>query len=151
MNDQTNCRLTNVRYQEQQKLLTELARLLGVVAYRPDYHGKAGDKNTVLFYTREDHRHNLMVDRQLFQYSRSEAKDLEAAWKHPIDDKYVYRDYFWCFENSDQNGYLSYDWANHGTVDLRYPFCELKEVLKTAIVMAFSQRGASSVQMKKAK
>ena len=38
------------RYDIQQRTLDEIASRLGVVAYRPDYHRKDRDKNTVLFY-----------------------------------------------------------------------------------------------------
>lgn len=63
----------DTRYTQQQKALDEIATKLGVVAYRPDYHGWTGDKNTVLFYLKEDERHNRKVDRQPVRYSRSEA------------------------------------------------------------------------------
>lgn len=66
---------TDVWYTQQQKALDEIAAKLGVVAYRPDYHRWSGDKNTVLFYTKEDAKHNRKVDRQPIRYSRSEARD----------------------------------------------------------------------------
>lgn len=66
---------TDVWYTQQQKTLDEIADKLGVVAYRPNYHGAEGDKNTVLFYLKEDEAHNRKVDRQPVRYSRSEAKD----------------------------------------------------------------------------
>ena len=65
---------TDVWYTQQQKTLDEIADKLGVVAYRPNYHGAEGDKNTVLFYLKEDEAHNRKVDRQPVRYSRSEAK-----------------------------------------------------------------------------
>lgn len=37
------------RYDLQQRMLDEIASRLGVVAYRPDYHRRERDKNTVLF------------------------------------------------------------------------------------------------------
>lgn len=66
---------TDVWYTQQQKTLDEIAEKLGVVAYRPSYHGAERDKNTVLFYLKEDEEHNREVDRQPVRYSRSEAKD----------------------------------------------------------------------------
>ena len=65
---------TDVWYTQQQKTLDEIADKLGVVAYRPNYQGAEGDKNTVLFYLKEDEAHNRKVDRQPVRYSRSEAK-----------------------------------------------------------------------------
>ena len=65
----------DVWYTQQQKTLDEIAEKLGVVAYRPSYHGAERDKNTVLFYLKEDEEHNREVDRQPVRYSRSEAKD----------------------------------------------------------------------------
>ena len=51
----------NIRYTEQTEALNEIAAKLGVVAYRPDYYGSRGDKNTVMFYTPEDEEHNRVV------------------------------------------------------------------------------------------
>lgn len=65
----------DVWYTQQQKTLDEIAEKLGVVAYRPSYHGAERDKNTVLFYLKEDEKYNREVDRQPVRYSRSEAKD----------------------------------------------------------------------------
>ena len=65
---------TDVWYTQQQKTLDEIAEKLGVVAYRPSYHGAERDKNTVLFYLKEDEEHNREVDRQPVRYSHSEAK-----------------------------------------------------------------------------
>ena len=69
----------DVWYTQQQKTLDEIAEKLGVVAYRPSYHGAERDKNTVLFYLKEDEEHNREVDRQPVRYSRSEPMIL-----HPV-------------------------------------------------------------------
>ena len=106
---------TDVWYTQQQKTRDEIADKLGVVAYRPNYHGAEGDKNTVLFYLKEDEAHNRKVDRQPVRYSRSEAKDRGVD----VNSECVYRDYFWSFENSDVNGQLDMGWANNGTLNLR--------------------------------
>ena len=105
----------DVKYTQQQKAIDEIAAKLGVVAYRPDYHGKKGDKNTVLFYTKEDEKHNRKVDRQPVHYSRSEARDR----KMDVNGDCVYRDHFWSFENSDANGQFDMDFANHGKLNLK--------------------------------
>lgn len=110
-----NVTAEDTRYTQQQKALDEIATKLGVVAYRPDYHGWTGDKNTVLFYLKEDERHNRKVDRQPVRYSRSEARDL----KMDVNWDCVYRDHFWSFENSDSNGMLDMRFANSGKIDLR--------------------------------
>ena len=106
---------TDVWYTQQQKTLDEIAEKLGVVAYRPSYHGAERDKNTVLFYLKEDEEHNREVDRQPVHYSRSEARDL----KMDVNGDCVYRDHFWSFENSDSNGMLDMRFANFGKIDLR--------------------------------
>lgn len=108
-----------IRYTQQTKALNEIAAKLGVVAYRPDYHGTRGDKNTVMFYILEDEKHNRKVDRQPFHYTRSEATDRKKYSGIETPEKYVYRDSLWEFENSDVNGHLDMDHANHGTIDLR--------------------------------
>lgn len=107
------------RYDLQQRVLDEIASRLGVVAYRPDYHRKARDKNTVLFYTKEDSEHNRAVDREPTHYTRSEAHDRKKYSQVEIPDRYIWRDPFWSFENSDANGMLDYGFANYGKLDLR--------------------------------
>ena len=104
----------DVWYTQQQKTLDEIAEKLGVVAYRPSYHGAERDKNTVLFYLKEDEEHNREVDRQPVRYSRSEAKDRGVN----VNSECVYRDHFWSFENSDANGQLDMGWANNGKLNL---------------------------------
>ena len=127
------------RYQEQQEFLDMLASKHGFVCFRPDYHAKTVDRNTVLLYTVEDAKHNREVDRQPTHYTRGEAADLSRAWKQTIDDKYVYRDAFWTFENTDRNGMFNYDYANHGTVDL-HGTKDWQERLEGAIMFAFTRK-----------
>lgn len=109
----------DVRYIQQTDALNKIAAKLGVVAYRPDYHGTQGDKNTVIFYIPEDEKHNRKVDQQTHHYTRSEAADRKEYSGIETPDRYVYRDSIWNFENSDRNGHLDMNHANHGTIDLR--------------------------------
>ncbi len=106
------------RYEAQQAALNEIAAKLGVVAYRPEYHGEKRNCNTVLFYTPEAEAHNRKVDRESIHYTRGEAVDLK---KQGVDvpQRYVYRDHFWAFENTDWNGAENLDYANRGKIDLR--------------------------------
>ena len=53
----------DVWYTQQQKTLDEIAEKLGVVAYRPSYHGAERDKNTVLFYLTRSTTARLTVSR----------------------------------------------------------------------------------------
>lgn len=107
------------RYDLQQRTLDEIASRLGVVAYRPDYHRMGQDKNTVLFYLPDDAEHNRKVDREPTHYTRSEAYDRKKYSRVEIPDRYIWRDPFWSFENSDVNGMLDYSFANYGKLDLR--------------------------------
>lgn len=124
----------DTEYTQQQMMLDEIAQKLGVVAYRPDYHGRDRDKNTVLFYLKEDEKHNRMVDRQPFRYTRSEAKDR----KMDVNGDCVYRDHFWSFENSDANGQLDMGWANNGKLNLRCR--DWKTKLEGSIMFAFAKK-----------
>lgn len=108
----------DIRYTEQAVALNEIAAKLGVVAYRPDFHGSKGDKNTVLFYTQEDEAHSRSVNRQPVHYSWSEATDLKKRGGVEIQEKCIYRDSFWQFENSDVSGLLDMGCANRGKLDL---------------------------------
>ena len=130
-----NCE--NYMYREQQRFFDEIAQKLNVVCFRPNYHGKDRDANTVLFYTCEDHVHNCRVDRQPIQFSRSQAIDSRCN----IDDKYIYRDFFWSFENTDVNGHLDYGFGNFGRIDLRGP--KWREVLEKEIRTALERKLAS--------
>lgn len=128
----------NVRYKEQQAALNQIASELGVVASRPDYHGKTRDKNTVLFYTKEDEAHNRKVDLEPSHYTQSEAHDRMKYQKVKIPEQYIWRDPFWSFENSDSNGVLSYEFANFGRLDLRS--MRWSDVLAGDIQLALTRR-----------
>lgn len=93
-------------YIRQQNALDEIARKLGVVCFRPDYHGAAGDKNTVLFYTKDDEEHNRNIDTKFSGLSQESKNQM-------------YRRAFWTFENTDANGLEDYGFANFGRICLR--------------------------------
>ena len=125
------------RYLEQQRAIDRIAAKLGVVAFYPDYHRDKGDKNTVLLYTKEDEMHNREVDRQsrdYVVYTRSEAQDRP----YHIDDKYIYHDHFWSFENSDKNGHMDYGFGNYGKLDLRGP--DWYAALEESILRAYQAK-----------
>lgn len=127
------------RYTEQQGFLNQVAQKLGVVCYRPDYHADKRDCNTVLFYTKEDEAWNRKVDKQPTRYSRSEAADLKKEYKGiEISPEYIYKDYFWSFENTDVNGYEDYQFANRGRIDLRGR--DWKERLEGHIRLALARK-----------
>lgn len=120
-----------------QNYLNELAAELGVVAYRPDYHGKKGDCYTVLFYEKDAEAHNRLVDTQPTRYTRSEARDIMKRYHVSVGPECVYEDYFWAFENSDANGCLSADFANHGQLDLRG--LDWRDSLRGAAMLALNR------------
>lgn len=129
--------LDDIRYTQQTKALNEIASKLGAVAYRPDYHGSKGDRNTVMFYTAEDEEHNRLVDQQITRYSRSEAADLGKRGIE-IPDKCIYRDSFWNFENSDVNGLFNMSYANRGKINL---WCtDWKEQVEGHIRLALARK-----------
>lgn len=109
-------------YKSQQQYLNEIAEKLGAVCFRPDYHAKSGDKNTVLLYTQENHDYNSKL----------------PEWSSNAD----YRPYFWSFENTDANGFESYEFANHGRIDLRG--LKVKETLEAEIKKALDNFEANS-------
>lgn len=131
--DRPNGMTGDPRYREQQRLIDRVAGELGVVAFRPDYHGKIRDGNTVLFYLPEDAAYNREVDKQPVQYSRGMAE-----LYHCNDPKYIYRDFFWSFENTDANGDLRFDFANRGSLDLRG--LRWRDVLEGAIRLAYNRK-----------
>ena len=127
------------RYTEQQEFLDEVAKELGVVAYRPDYHADKRDCNTVLFYTKPDAEWNQMVDLKETRYTMAEAEDLNHRWNGvEIPADCVYRNYFWSFENTDVNGYEDYQFANRGRIDLRGR--DWKERLEGHIWLALARK-----------
>lgn len=110
------------RYGQQQNQINIIARQLGCVVFRPNYHGLERDGNTVLLYLPEDGAHNIKVDKYFADNkivgtpfsSKDEARKFGCT-----DELYYYRPYFWCFENTDANGTLSLEFANRGKIDLR--------------------------------
>ena len=118
------------RYLRQQGIIDRVASNLGCVAFRPNYHGQRGDKNTVLLYTKEDADFN----------SALEAR--ERRGEFVLND--MYRRQFWSFENSDVNGFGTYDFANFGTLDLRGIHEE--EVIEEAIKNAYYKSKTTSAR-----
>lgn len=130
--------MSDIRYKHQQGFLNELAVKHGFATFRPDYHGLPRDCNTVLLYTMEDAKHNREVDREPTSYSSSEAADRKKYSGIIIADKYIYRDYFFAFENTDRNGHYDLDFANFGRLDLRGS--DWHERLEGAILLAFARK-----------
>lgn len=122
----------------QERDFDDVASCLGVVAYRPEYHGKGNDKNTVLFYTKEDHEKNLELERSGTMITSSQVEDMK--WRRMsldgLEDR-IERSYFFWFENSDLNGFYDLGFANHGTLDLRY---DRRKVLYAAVKAALENR-----------
>lgn len=110
------------RYGTQQELLERIAAKLGVVAFRPRYHHKKEDPNTVLFYTKEAAAYNRELDAKYGSDAREED----------------YRPYFWRFQNTDVNGLFSYNFANRGELDLRIH--RASEKLEAVIALALARQ-----------
>lgn len=117
--------MSDYRYNAQMNTLRKVADELGVVMYMPNYHRDKGDKNTVLFYLKEDHDYNERVDKEYPNLSQSTRDEM-------------YRHYFWSFSNTDRNGELSYDFANHGRLDLRGTDYAMR--LTSAVELAYYRR-----------
>lgn len=111
----------HVRYEEQQNALSAIANKLGIALCKPDHHGNSMDPNTVMFYTREDAVHNSEVDKEprFNRYFRADAEVFEKAHSTKIADKYIYRDPFWVFRNTDSNGVFNMKCANDGKFNLK--------------------------------
>ena len=102
------------------RLVKDVAAELGVVPYFPP--GEEIDRKTnILFFTREDALFNEEVDKK---YGGPYAPNSE------------YRLQFWEMENTDANGELSNDFANHGAIDLRGQESEVRERIKDALLTA---------------
>ena len=108
------------QYRWQQDALDEIGRKLGVVVFRPEYHAKKNDKNTVLFYTKEDDAFNRELEKKAF-YNPNQ-------YKRP----------FFSFENTDVNGFEDFNFANFGRIDLR-PL-DWKERLEAIITLKYAQK-----------
>lgn len=111
-------------YKRQQALFDCLAAENGFICFRPNYHGKGKDANTVLFYTLEDHAFNENQEKTGVSY----AVGCECRYKKP----------FFTFENTDANGFLSYEFGNHGQIDLRGIRAE--DTLKGAVLLAWVRK-----------
>ena len=112
------------RYVSQQSVIDRTVSEIGCVAFRPNYHGEKGDKNTVLFYTKEAAEFNAELDKK---EKNGEFVPNEA-----------YANAFWSFENTDANGLGTYDFANYGRLDLRG--LKEAEVIAGAIKLAYFRK-----------
>lgn len=109
-------------YKRQQAAIKDACQELGLVAFYPDYHGADRDKNTVLVYLPEDDEYNRELEKggyPMFNYDGTE----------------LYRRPLWTFENTDLNGFGTYDFANYGDLDLRG--LDECRVIKGAIKLAY--------------
>lgn len=114
-------RVDNPQYARQRKWLHKIADELGVVCFAPSYHGRNGDKNTVLFYTKEDNEKCLQLDKEGVSCT-------DPDYPRP----------FWFFENSDRNCVINYDYANFGKIDLRG--LDAYERLKATVELAYRKK-----------
>ena len=94
-----DCRL-EPKYLSQQAAVRRVCNELGLTCYKPDYHAKTTDCNTLLIYKNADHDYNMELDRIGANYSD-------------------YRPYVACLQNTDVNGNFSLDFMNRGKIDLR--------------------------------
>lgn len=96
----TNQRIvTDSRYTRHMNEIREVCKELDVVMCKPNYHCEKRDGGTVLLYTKEDHEFNKLL----------------PEWASNSD----YKHFFWCFEHTDRNGMIDFNFGNHGTLDLR--------------------------------
>lgn len=130
----TNGMTGDFRYSRQQKHIADVAASLGCEAFRPNYHGQERDGNTVLLYMPEDAAHNRKVDQEFTQYNSAD----EARMYGCTDERYIYRPYFWSFENTDRNGMLTFDFANFGSLDLRG--LNWEKVIEGSIKLAYYKK-----------
>ena len=107
-------------YLNQQQVIMDVCKELGLVAFYPDYHGQERDKNTVLVYLPEDDEFNRKLEKQ-------------GCWDTNLYEKPIFT-----FENSDVNGFGDYGFANFGRLDLRGS--RYKRVIRGAISLAYFRR-----------
>ena len=113
------------RYKEQQDVINRMCDELGVIPFRPNYHHSRGDSNTVMVYFKEDDEYNREIDKK---YSALSVETLNGMYRRP----------FFVFENTDCNGQFSYEWGNHGKIDMRSYFSTYNR-LEGAIKLAYYQ------------
>lgn len=113
---------TNYRYIKQQNAINEACRKYGLIAFRPSYHAKERDCNTVLIYTVEAYKYNTELDREyISKYGFA-------------PDNSEYKKYILSLENTDINGMFSFDYMNFGKIDLKWNHEEeiIEKVIKEA-------------------
>lgn len=114
-----SCTAFDSKYMEQQELIDKVAAELGCIVVRISSHAHNNVPQTVLLYLKDDARHNIEVDMEPTRYSRQEAAEFKQATGKQIDQKYIYRDHLWFFQNTDSNGLYNPNFANLGKLDLR--------------------------------
>ena len=97
------------RYKLQQDALNKIAEQLDVAVWYPVDHSDPLEKNPVLFYLKPDYKENQAIS----------AKAEKPSLFYHQPGKKLFRAPFLCFENTDANDAMSYDFAFGGRVDLR--------------------------------
>nr|WP_325212966.1 hypothetical protein [uncultured Oscillibacter sp.] len=121
--------------EQQRTALAEIAAKLDVAVTQVDYQEKLDARNTALFYLKEDYEYNKKADQR--SGPQSIPVLMESGALKTVQG-YVRCVPFWTFENSDVNGRVSYDFANHGQIDLRDS--RWKEALEGHVRFALAER-----------
>jgi hypothetical protein len=112
-------KILDPQYSRQQKIINDVCKELNLIAYRPNYHAKDRDCNTVMVYTPEDHKENLRLEKA--------GETRTEIYKYPV----------FTFENTDVNGMFDLNFANRGKIDLRT--MKEYEVIENAIKNAVNK------------
>lgn len=95
------------RYAVQQMIIDTVAAQHGLKVFRPDYHARNGDHNTVLLYTPQDFEYNKGLDKSIQCFSVANEKHRAPVWS---------------FSNTNINNEFDLDYGRlspYRTLDLR--------------------------------
>lgn len=115
------------RYVRQQQFLRELCEKNGWVYFRPNYHAQDTDCNTVMIYRREDEEYNKALEARGFGEFYIAGQRTNS-----------FRDPFFTFANTDVNGRGDLNFANFGTIDLRWTNWQTR--LEGAVKLGLAKR-----------
>jgi len=130
----SSCRDTPA-LEQQRTALAEIAAKLNVAVTQMEHQEKLDARNTALFYLKEDYEYNQKADQR--SSPQSIPVLMEGGALKTVRG-YVRCVPFWTFENSDANGHVSCDFANHSQIDLRDS--RWKEVLEGHIRFALAKQ-----------
>lgn len=126
--------VSDSRFIERQRFIDETAALLECVAVWSDIQSTFWGVREALLYLPDDIRHGSSAAQKPVQ----RKQEITASKQAPQKGTELYQNHFWSFQNTDQFGRVSSEFANQGQLDLRGP--DWQTTIEGSIKLAYYER-----------